>query len=155
MVLHLCCFSMVILCPSSTWDPPMGCCSSQTDLSWAAHRLQLSQHCSSTAWYCGARPSGTASHRSPRAASLPVLLPHCRLLHMGCSSSLDCSWGSVQGQSVLICCSLGGSSMAAWGDLLHTAPMGCRETACSSVGLSWAAGSFCSLPRAPSDLLLH
>ena len=52
------------------------------------------------------------------------------------------------------CCTMG-SSMAAHGDLLHAVPMNCRGKACSSMGLSGAAGNFCSMPGAPHALLLH
>jgi len=44
---------------------------------------------------------------------------------------------------------------AACGDLLHLVPVGCRKTACSAMGLSWAAVSSCSGPGAPPALLLH
>ena len=40
-----------------------------------------------------------------------------------------------------------GSSIAARGDLLCVVPVGCRETACSSMGLSWAAGASAAHPE--------
>jgi len=40
-----------------------------------------------------------------------------------------------------------GSSIAARGDLLCVVPVGCRETACSSMGLSWAAGVSAAHPE--------
>lgn len=46
-------------------------------------------------WLCSA---GTAPHGSPWAASPPALLPHCRLLPMGCSIGPNCSYWSVRGR---------------------------------------------------------
>ena len=45
--------------------------------------------------------------------------------------------------------------MAAQRDLLCMVPTGCRGMACSSMGLSWAEGSYCCVPGAPPALLLH
>ena len=69
--------------------PPMRCCPSQTGPICSSHRLQLSKHCFNLALYHRAHPSGAAPHRSPQATAPPALLPHCRLLSMGCSSSLE------------------------------------------------------------------
>lgn len=50
-------------------------------------------------------------------------------------------------------CCTADSFMSAWGDL-YTVPVGCSGTTYFSMGLSWAARSFCSTPGAPSTLLL-
>ena len=79
-----CCSFTVILCLCSTWVPPTACCPSLTDPVWAYHRLQLSQHCSNMALYYRAHPSGTAPHRSPRAAAPLQAAP--AWVSMGCAS---------------------------------------------------------------------
>jgi len=56
--------------------------------------------------------------------------------------------------SCIHCCPLG-SSMAASRALLCMVPMGCRGTAFSTMGLSWAAGNFCSMPGSHPAVLLH
>ena len=116
--------------------PPAGCHPSQTDPVWAFHRLQLSQHCSNTAPYHRAHPSGTTPHESPRGVASTVLLP----LSMGCSSGLGLllqgyPW-AVPPLGHIHCC-LVRSSMATCGDLLCVVPMGCRGRACFSMGLPW------------------
>ena len=122
--------------------PPMQCCLSCTDLAWASHRLQLFRHCPSTA---------------PQAEAPPTLLTHCGLLPTGCSSrlrlllqrlSMNCT-----SFSHIHCCSVG-SSITALGYLLLVVPIGCRGTACSSMGLSQAVGNFCTAPGAAPALLL-
>jgi len=83
---------------------------------------------------------------------IPDLWFHCGLLLLHCQElALDVC--NLYPPSGLIHHRPTGSSVAAWGDLLHVVPMGCKGTACSSVGLSWAAGSCCSLPGAPPVLL--
>ena len=78
------------------------------------------------------------------AAAAPPALPHSRVLFMDCSSSLGLI---LQGYPWVVplsdhihCCPVG-SSMATCGDLLCMMPMGCKGTACSTMGLPWAAGS--------------
>lgn len=68
------------------------------------------------------------------------------------------STGTLRGlwtPSNYIHCCTGGSSVAAGGQLLCIVPTDCRDTACSSMGLSWAAGSVCSPPAPSPALLLH
>ena len=45
--------------------------------------------------------------------------------------------------------------MATHGSLLCLVPISCRGTACSTMGLSWAAGSCCSMSGAPPALTLR
>jgi len=131
---------------------------SWTDPTWASHSLQLSKHCSKTALYHSTHPSGTAPPQLPQAVAPPSLLPHCRFLSVACSFSPGCSCGgslwAVPLSGHIHCCPVG-SSMALQGDLLHVVPTGCGGTDYSSMGLSWAAGSFCSVPGAPPALFLH
>lgn len=61
-----------------------------------------------------------------------------------------CPVGAPSGR--IHCCTVG-SSMAAW-DLLCVASTGCRGTASSSTGLSWAARGFCSAHGSPPALTL-
>ena len=59
---------------------------------------------------------------------------------------------AVSPSSLIHCCTMG-SFLGAHEYLLCVVLMGCRGTACSSMGLSWDAGSFCSLPGEPPALL--
>jgi len=61
----------------------------------------------------------------------------------------------LQPPSGLIYCCIMVSFMAACGDLLHMVPMGFRGTGCSTIGLSWAAGKFSSMPGASPALILY
>jgi len=63
------------------------------------------------------------------------------------------AWIPMSSSSCQSLSSTMGSTMAAHADLLHMAPMGCRRTACSVMGLSWSAGNYCSLPGAPPTIL--
>jgi len=136
IMLSFCCsFKVTSWDPCSIWVPPTACHPSQTDPAWASHRLQLSQHCSNTAPYHRAHCSGTAPHRSPWAAAPARVIPT--------GVPTDCTSFSCHMDS----------SMAAQRDLLRAVPTGCRGMACSSVGLSWASGSCCCVPRFPTALL--
>uniref|UniRef100_A0A8V1A1J9 Deoxynucleoside triphosphate triphosphohydrolase SAMHD1 n=2 Tax=Gallus gallus TaxID=9031 RepID=A0A8V1A1J9_CHICK len=106
-----------------------------------------SKHCSAVARYHGAHPLGAAS--APPVPLLPAALLHGLQLR-----PRPCSCGApwAASPSAHIHCCTTGSPMAAKGDLLRVVPVGCGGTACSTVGLSWAAGSCCSAPGPSSAL---
>ena len=107
------------------------------------------------------KPSfSNCSHVSfPQTAALPALLQHGSIswgqFFRHCSTwvptggsspsplapllSCICSYGgspwAVPPSGLIHCCTMG-SSMAACGDLLHMVPIGCRGTACSTIGHS-------------------
>ena len=76
----------------------------------------------------------------------PELLELCKGLLLGCSCQ---GVHGLQPSGLIHCCTMG-SSTAAHGDLLCMVQVGCRETACSSMGFLWA--SECCCP--PSALTL-
>lgn len=130
--------SWSLLFPLPRRIPLTGCHPSQSDPERASHKLQVSKHCSNMALYHRAQPQGWISP----AWVPPALLPHHGLFSVGCSFSPGLLLWGLQTPSGLIHCHIIGSSMAAHGDLLCMAPTGCRGTTCSSMGPSWAAGSF-------------
>ena len=73
---------------------------------------------------------------------------------MGGSSGLGWRYPQAVPPSGLIHCCPSGSSVASRADLLHAVLMGCRGTACSSVGLSWAARCYWSASCPPPALIL-
>ena len=105
----------------------MGCQPSPADPAWASHKLIL----------IGAAPPPWAFPTGSSSGPGLFLWGH--------------PW-AVAPSGLILCCTVG-SSVAAQGDLLCVAPTVCGGTACSSVGLSWAARSCCSAPRAPPALL--
>ena len=111
----------------------------------------------STAPYHRAHPLGAAPHRSPRVAAPPALLAPWAALRGSRFPARDLLLGgypwAVPPSDLIHCCPMG-SSVATCGVLFHTVPVGCRGTACSSVGFSWAAGSCCCVPGAPPALAL-
>lgn len=97
----------------------------------------------------GCGPSGTGSStvcHLPSAVPTSPPPPHM-LLPPGCSSSpklllWGCPWAPPL--DVIHCCTVD-AFVAAWEDLLHTVPTGCRGTACSPVGLlEFLLPSFCT-----------
>lgn len=107
--------------------------------------LQASLQHSSITWvpHCSSTYVETALHGTTWAAA-----PQASRLKMGSSpqaaASVDCScggspWG-VPLPGLFYCCNAD-SSITAQGDLLHVVPVGCRGTACSTMGLLWTAGN--------------
>lgn len=152
---------MVALYLCSMWGPSHGI---QSFLNWShmgfrqATALQaLLQHSfmpwCSPFWHC----SSMGSHRQqlPQPFSTTGHSPS-----MSCSSGQSCSWGgflwALPPSGPIHYWSMC-SSTAACGDLLHAImqPVGCRRTACSSMGLSWVAGTCCSTPGVSLPLLLY
>ena len=80
------------------------------------------------------------------------------LLQPSCATVGPSPWAAAPAQG----CSCEGIYCCPWalpwlyGEIhgFHAVPVGCRGTVCSSMGLSWAAGNFCSVPGAPPALNL-
>jgi len=85
----------------------------------------------------------------PQAAVLQALIQHGSV-----PQSPSFSGTPHRKQLPQTSCCTAGSSIAACGDLLHMVPAGCRGTACTSTGLSWASGNFCYMLGAPPAFLL-
>ena len=104
-----------------------------------AAALQAPLQCGSVLWgppfsHC----SSTGPHRQSSPSPPTPLQAPCHGLQLHPGLFLEGSPWAVPLSGLIHRCTVG-FSMAGCGDLLHAMPMGCRETACSSVGLSWAA----------------
>jgi len=142
--------------PTSHMVSPTESNLSRTVSSWDSHRLQLVKSCSNMAPYHGTHPSESTPAGSPQAAAPPrPPVPSQAPLHGLQLQPRSCSCrGSSGAAASFQCCSLD-FSMTSLEVLLCVMPMGCRGTACSSMGLSSAAGNFCSTSGAPPALTLQ
>ena len=110
--------------------------------------------------WCTSSRSTLCQLRSLWATALPDLLLHHGLLAISCCTSLGSGpVGALHGLQLP-----SGHTHLLYCELIHVlqmeicslwCPMGCRGTACSTLGLSWAVWNFCSASGEPPTLLLH
>lgn len=147
-MLRLCCSPSSLSATAPHRVSPIAYCPSWIDPIRAFHGLQLFKHCSKMDLYLkacssGANWSNDSTHgRQFPQPSCPTTAPlHGLQLQPGVLL-WEYPW-AVPPPDLIHCCPMG-YSVAAWGDLPCAVPMACRGMACSSTGLSWAAGSCCS-----------